>query len=77
MDASKAQVIDGVLWPPNTIEPRDILTVGRVFNYDSPAHGMTRLTVHKVDETHCHTIGDDQLRYKDAWVDLDINRIHL
>jgi hypothetical protein len=78
MDRSKPQVIDGVLWPPNTIEVQDILTVGRIFNYDSPQHGMLRLVVQKTDGEYCHCMGTHtKLIYKDRWIDYDIGKIYL
>ncbi len=77
MNITKPLVIDGVLWPPNTVEIRDVLTVGRWFYYQSPEHGQTQLKVDKVDDESCRSIGINGTKYTDSWSHLKINRVTL
>ena len=77
MDITKSLVIDGLLWPPNTVEIRDVLTVGRWFYYQSPQHGQTQLKVTKFTDETCSTIGLDGTRYTDTWKQLQIERVTL
>lgn len=77
MDVTKPLVIDGTLWPPNTVEPKDVLTKGRIFYYDSPMKGIVKLTVFKLTYNQCHTEGIDGTRFADDWNKLEMARITL
>jgi len=77
MDITKHLVIDGTLWPPNTVEIRDVLTVGRWFYYKSPQHGQTQLKVTETDDEVCKCVGMGGTRYSDSWCHLQIERVTL
>ncbi len=77
MDITKHLVIDGTLWPPNTVEIRDVLTVGRWFYYKSPEHGQTQLKVVEISEKTCKCIGTTGTTYTDSWGRLQIELVTL
>ena len=77
MDVTKPLVIDGVLWPANTAEPKDVLTLDRQFYYDSPIKGMTRLKVTKIDDKKCYSQDINGHNYSDDWHLLEMSRITL
>jgi hypothetical protein len=76
MDVTKPIIFDGALWPPNTLENKDVLTVGRIFYYDTSRFGMMKLIVTEVDDSHCH-MSDGDVMYRDPWYMIDLTHIHL
>ena len=77
MDITKSLVIDGLLWPPNTVEIKDVLTIGRWFYYQSPEHGQTQLKVIEVNTETCSSVNLRGTRYTDSWHNLQIKRVTL